>query len=49
MADDATAWVRRLLRVATFPGLPRFALRELDSDRLTLTLAPGSLYLVELE
>jgi hypothetical protein len=41
---------RRTLAFPTFAGLPAFALRELDArDRLTLTVEPGALYLVELE
>ena len=40
----------RTLRSPVFGGLPRFALRELRArDRLVLTVAPGALYLVELE
>jgi hypothetical protein len=48
LAADAPA-TRRDLVLPSFPGLPRIALRELAAtDRLTLTLAPGTLYLVEL-
>ncbi len=46
----AVAAAVRRLTLATFGGLPPFALRELSArDRLALTIAPGSLYLVELE
>jgi hypothetical protein len=47
---DQTGVTVRTLRSAIFGGLPSFALRELTaSDRLRLTVAPGALYLVELE
>lgn len=40
----------RPLRSAVFGGLPPFALRELEArDRVELTVAPGALYLVEVE
>ncbi|MCC6763079.1 MAG: hypothetical protein IT293_00305 [Deltaproteobacteria bacterium] len=54
--DDARPFARdddvatRALRVAAFGGLPPFALREREArDRLALTVAPGDLYLVEIE
>ncbi len=49
LPSDARA-SRRTLTLAAFAGLPPFALRELTArDRLTVTVAPGELYLVELE
>lgn len=54
--DDETPLVsgdavtRRTLAFPTFAGLPAFALHELDArGRLTLTVEPGALSLVELE
>lgn len=47
-SDDGVAL--RRLAFPTFPGLPRFALRELTvRDRLTLTVTPGALHLIELQ
>ncbi len=46
--DDGVT-VRHLAQ-PTFQGLPRFALRELAAtDRVALTVAPGALYLIELD
>lgn len=46
LAVDANAGVRRLVASA-FAGLPRFSLRErMVTDAVTLTVAPGALFLV---
>lgn len=46
----AAGVTRRRLAFPTFAGLPAFALRELAArDRITLTVEPGTLSLVELE
>ncbi|MCC6847904.1 MAG: hypothetical protein IT294_05335 [Deltaproteobacteria bacterium] len=48
--DPAADVAVRPLRLAAFAGLPPFALREREArDRLALTVAPGDLYLVEIE
>lgn len=47
-SEDGVA--RRSLAFPTFPGLPGFVLRELTArDRVTLTVAPGALHLIEIE
>lgn len=47
-SDDGVG--RRTLAFPTFAGLPAFALRELEArDRLTLTVDPGAVYLIELQ
>lgn len=49
LASDAGV-TRRTLAFPTFPGLPAFVLRELTArDRVTLTVAPGALHLIEIE
>jgi hypothetical protein len=48
-ASDAAGSLRTVA-ITSFPGLPKLAIHELEArDRVTLTLAPGDLYLVEAE